>query len=119
MTIEEAIRILDPEASKEALQPYAYDSCQMHKGVEEACRVAVVGLRKRQWISVKDRLPEVYRDEYGELIPFLVCIKDERYPLVLDQRYPFRAVYNGIFWYYGWAEVNVTHWMPLPDPPKE
>ena len=35
MTIEEAIRILDPESSKEALLPYAYDSHQRRKVVAE------------------------------------------------------------------------------------
>ena len=39
MTIKEAIRILDPETSKEALLPYAYDSYQRRKVVDEACRL--------------------------------------------------------------------------------
>lgn len=110
MTIEEAIRILDPETSKEALLPYAYDNHQRRKVVDEACRVAADELRKRQWISVEDRLPEVYRNEYGELIPFLVCVK--------GGNYPFRALYNGKLWGDGWAEIKVAYWMPLPEPPE-
>ena len=38
-----------------------------------------------EWISVKDRLPEIYED----------CDNDEE------------------------IRVDVTHWMMLPDPPKE
>lgn len=45
MTIEEAVRILDPETTREALRPYAYDPERRIQIVEEACRVAVRALR--------------------------------------------------------------------------
>lgn len=63
------------------------------------------------WISVEERQPEIYRDESGELIPFLVCCE--------DTIYPFRAVYDGTNWGDGIGKLRgVTHWMPLPEPPK-
>lgn len=61
------------------------------------------------WISVENP-PETYRDEYGELIPFLVCCK--------NTVYPFRAMYDGKNWGDGIGVLKVTHWMPLPTPPK-
>ncbi len=105
MTIKEAILILDPETSEEALQPYAYDSHQRRKVVDEACRVAVDELRKRQWISVKDRLPEnrgkvlIYSQEYGVREGFY-DMPIQRFILGLDFTSP-------------------THWQPMPEPPKE
>ncbi len=56
------------------------------------------------WISVKDRLPE---EGY-----YLVFIKNPG---------PFKYIY--VAYYYGDNEWNVdgevTHWKPLPEPPKE
>ena len=61
------------------------------------------------WISVKDRLPQVKED---------VLIYDSHH----------RNIYKA--WYIGDIDVwfsneylpqfiNITHWMPLPEPPKE
>lgn len=63
-----------------------------------------------QWIPVTERLPEVYRDKYGELIPFLVCLK--------DTDYPFRAFFDGKTWGDGCFKLSVVAWMPLPEPYK-
>ena len=71
------------------------------------------GYRKQGWISVDERLPsdEEQRDEYGELVPFLVCEK--------DTTYPYRAFYDGKEWGDGLMRIRgITHWMPLPNPPK-
>lgn len=64
-----------------------------------------------KWYKASEKTPQIFRDEYGELIPFLVCIP--------GTDYPFRAVYDGKNWGDGWSKVDVTHWMPLPKPPKE
>ena len=73
------------------------------------------GYRKQsegEWISVDERLPSAdeIRDEYGELIPFLVVEK--------DTTQPFRAFYDGFVWGDGFVKLDVTHWMPLPKAPK-
>ena len=52
-----------------------------------------------EWISVKDRLPE-----HGQLV--LVC--GDYWNI---EKYPH---WSGTF-----DCPGVTHWMPLPDPPKE
>ena len=63
-----------------------------------------------KWISASEP-PEEYRDECGELIPFLVCVD--------ETEYPFRAMYDGKKWGDGLFEITVKWWMPLPEPPKE
>jgi hypothetical protein len=66
---------------------------------------------KPEWISVDERLPSAdeIRDEYGELVPFLVVEK--------DTTQPFRAFYDGFVWGDGFVKLDVTHWMSLPEPP--
>ena len=57
-----------------------------------------------EWISVKDRLPE-----------------DEKSVLVITKNgKPWVAHYD-LKWR-GWrtsGSTTITHWMPLPEPPKE
>ena len=71
------------------------------------------GSRKQEWISVDERLPseDEIRDEYGELVPFLVVEK--------DTTYPYRAFYDRTIWGDGLMKIRgITHWMPLPEPPE-
>jgi Protein of unknown function (DUF551) len=64
-----------------------------------------------EWISVKDRLPEtgddvlVWLDHGCELASYLI---------------PYGWQSEFINWL-EWAacRVNITHWMPLPEAPKE
>ena len=67
-----------------------------------------------EWISVDDKLPpmdtEVLVEVSGHrgpcwrnnhnLVAYLACNGDW-----IEERH-------------GWNSINVTHWMPLPDPPK-
>ena len=65
-------------------------------------RIYNAGYRKQEWISVGERLPEsdgeflVWNDFYGAIV--------------------------GHYWargkYFISKAVTVTHWMPLPEPPK-
>lgn len=68
------------------------------------------GVTVQKWIPVSEP-PKEYRDKYGELIPFLVCEK--------GTEYPFRGLYDGKTWGDGLFSIYPTHWMPLPEPPKE
>ena len=88
-----------------------------------------------EWISVKDRLPDkleavniVWVNNYPE--PYYVDIKGK--PFVATGYY-----YSGKWWWYsatcedylaeyGESEfdaiddrIEITHWMPLPEPPEE
>ena len=77
-----------------------------------------------KWISVKDRLPEVV-DSY------LVVVKckydwENEYSIDTDVATynPYEKAYIDDCWntYNDWYEgqqyLHVTHWMPLPEPPK-
>ena len=84
------------------------------------------GVTVPEWISVKDRLPE---DVYGkgrDKIAVLVCTKSGNVSqcvrcadcaLIADERFSrVEWIKNGKFY---WSKgKNVTHWMPLPEPPK-
>ena len=78
------------------------------------------GVTVQEWISVKDRLPD--NKEYDWVLAQVV--EDNGYmhiPRVLEYRqakddwfeetYGWLSEHNGLF--------SVTHWMPLPDSPKE
>ena len=62
----------------------------------------------QQWISVKDRLPEV-----GKVV------------LAFGTRSATTGMFQGInkrndlWWWKGHTIKHVSHWMPLPEPPKE
>ena len=67
------------------------------------------GYRKQEWISVEDRLPE-------ESVDVLVVVKIGNRVSVDTDR-----IYGGKWFNYGklgHLQGYVTHWMPLPEPPK-
>ena len=68
------------------------------------------GVTVQEWVPASEP-PKKYRDEYVELIPFLVCEE--------DTDYPFRAMYDGKTWGDGIFAIPVKLWMHLPAPPKE
>ena len=70
--------------------------------------------RVPQWISVDDRLPEP-KHEFDARNWYLVALSNG---VVKELAYEF---HNHSVFGYGWRETAypVTHWMPLPQPPKE
>ena len=104
---------------------WRYDECSVafyHEGIEAEMykvvdalnaaesRIAELEAAQRWRVVANGELPEVYRNEDGEFIPFLVCEGDG------DR--PFIAMYNGINWWAGIFVPDVTHWMPLPPNPE-
>lgn len=64
-----------------------------------------------EWISVKDRLP----NKEG----IYICVLDLT-PMVGFKYRTIETVRYSGRWLYDSKEINyVTHWMPLPEPPKE
>ena len=110
MTNEEAARILDPATSAEALRPYALDCVMRMAVVEEACRMGAEALRASGWISVKARLPEAGK----------VLVTDGETVTISNGAWLYRSPEGKtrVPANYG-AGLTVTHWMPLPKPPKE
>ena len=84
------------------------------------------GVTVQQWIPVEERLPKngdrVLCSYYGVLeqitriVNFSDCLED------VDKYEFFEAKRSGFYGYdseYGYYEINdVTHWMPIPEPPK-
>jgi len=68
-----------------------------------------------QWISVEDRLPEIGNRRSKD-----VLILDEYGEMSVE---PFEIINNEIVVEWGEAGArplsDFTHWMPLPEPPKE
>lgn len=77
-----------------------------------------------EWISVKERLPKtsgaylVYDSKYRDiLIAIFNPNPDPGFLSCNDKWEPDLSYVNG--WEYDAETINVTHWMDLPDIPKE
>ena len=87
---------------------------------------AISALREqeeRRWITVTERLPDLElvdaKNDDFDLYACLVTVKNFR---AKNGRYVKKAWYDGeIFMDENCADITdkVTHWMPLPEPPKE
>lgn len=64
-----------------------------------------------EWISVKDRLPE---DDQECLVAFKCC-ED----FAFDLSTYFASDESFIYWNDFGLRRDITHWMPLPEPPKD
>lgn len=64
-----------------------------------------------EWISVKDRLPE-------NRIIEVICVRKTK----TDSYYSIPLTWRGDGFYFFLDKYNlisdITHWMPLPEPPK-
>ena len=69
------------------------------------------GATVQEWVSVKDRLPE----KYGKYLCRYVFNESAEYPHIeAISYYPKMTRFQGE----GSCGMRVTHWMPLPEPPK-
>ena len=84
---------------------YSVEGCPYFEDVVKGVEID----QFNKWIPASEP-PKKYRDEYGIPIPFLVC--------TAGQEYPFKTFYDGKKWGARGQDVSVTHWMPLPKPPK-
>ena len=77
---------------------------------------------KSEWISVEDRQPEdTIPDDYKyNTIKVLVAIKGKNGVTIRTQQrfldYSYRE--GKRIWTWRFSAGDVTHWMPLPEPPK-
>lgn len=102
MTIDRAIEILNPEHREN------YDGLDE---VNEACRMGMEALKRTRWIPCSERLP----DENNRWV-LCLCVSGAMEVLKFDYTmWNWDAQYPGRCY----MENYVTHWMPLPEPPKE
>ena len=84
-----------------------------YKGTCDECNQFATNGDK--WISVKDRLPET-----GYKTMVIVCVDGKK----TAARWFERTIISGKLvkrFKYPWDVItceNITHWMPLPEPPK-
>lgn len=121
MTREEAIKCIQEEKLRYERAPWV-NSCPMTEEWQKAidiCDMAISALRAQQeqeskppngWISVKDGLPEKNQAVLG-------WYKDNPFA-----GYTYEVVsWNGKGWVFVYAQryvTNVTHWMPMLEPPE-
>lgn len=93
----------------ELIKALAYDRCQYDKGYADGRADA------RRWVSVEERLPISdeyvlcwYADENGKKWHTVGKLQDQNGTWNLDVYLDDQD-----------SDFTVTHWMPLPEPPKE
>ena len=95
--VKEKLSDLLYEASRKAdAERYVFDQIADH--------LIANGVTVQAWIPVTERLPE--KDGM-----YLTCNKKKQYEFHLFQT-------GKRMWQAVWEEDSVTHWMPLPEPPK-
>ena len=73
-----------------------------------------------EWISVKDRLPEFNQDVLIFANPSIAtAVRHMCSPKTPDDWWWTGNCYGGYEWEWDFETENITHWMELPDPPKE
>lgn len=73
--------------------------------------------QKDKWYTI-NKLPRTPRTPYH---PYLVWLKGENGPIEcgIAKTTLFSRDTKQFFPIEGWTELIITHWMPLPKPPKQ
>ena len=72
--------------------------------INRACPLECPGI-KLKWVSVKDRLPEIPQPA-GQVEEYLVVVSGNK------------VTVSCFTWKGTWYRHDITHWMPLPEPPQ-
>lgn len=106
--IEEMARTLCGEKEKSCAKCDSFDLCEFWI---EASILHNAGYRKQEWISVDEMLP-------GVSGRYICAVKDKNghtWTVAGDYNLEMKAWFGLLF---GEIKNTVTHWMPLPEPPK-
>lgn len=124
---EKLIELLCEAHSKSAEESCFNDATYAQQLGMEADHLIANGVTVQKWIPVTERLPEedgkylVFEQGNGRTVTsVLKFAKDAR----KVDRYDFKGRWKNAWYEYdsewGYYTVNsVTHWMPLPEPPKD
>ena len=110
----------------------AFNPCTIC-GKKEMCSMCELDMRRNgnfetisKWISVKDRLPKMptihkrYRHMYMKSTRVLcVCVQKDGKTMVKEGYCELWDDYPEPIWKIPGTIDSVTHWMPLPEPPRE
>ena len=85
---------------------------KLRDAAADVTRLAAEAAVERDWIRVEDRLPEVWRnDETAELVNYMIYSPDFGVDIGNYHATAKKWICMGLL-------CTVTHWMPLPEPPK-
>lgn len=94
----------------------------MIKGLENAPTVDAADVMRNQWISVKERMPKTVEtinknseDEFSLSSPVLTFGKNG-FAIAMVERDEHHEIFVSLDLD---AIAEVTHWMPLPEPPED
>lgn len=76
----------------------------------QARYIESLGVTVQQWIPVTERMPI-------DFVSVLVHIPSDKPMQTVREAYHAGGIWIGRVWKYN--DSDVTHWMPLPEPPKE
>lgn len=113
---EAADRIANQSTHVAALQQEIEKLRGQNKQLREAAALVAkesAELLERRWIPVEERLPEDRSDV------LVVAYWHERWGVYMGWCAPERAQWSVHIGIGDRNDVAVTHWMPLPEPPKE
>lgn len=104
---------------------YLYESGEQLNNDDIASSLIANGVTVQEWISVKDRLPEVvsthkgYRNTIKKSIRVLcVCVQKSGKTMVKEGYCEWYNDYPEPRWQIPGTIDKVTHWQYLPQPPK-
>ena len=104
---------------------YSYESGELLANDEIASHLIAHGVTVQEWISVKDKLPEVvsihkgYRSTVKKSIRVLcVCVQKSGKTMVKEGYCEWYNDYPEPRWQIPGTIDDVTHWKYLPQPPK-
>lgn len=100
MTIDRAIEILNPKSR---------EGWNTINEIKVACRMGMEALERTRWIPCSERLPGTN----GKAVSYLVYVPSFGTVDIADYHPDVDE------WTFMCLPVTVTHWMPLPEPPKE
>ena len=114
-------RLIDADALKISI----YDGWKPDMMVSEIWGVIDEAPTVGEWISVKDRLPKLEES----VLVYGVGRTDgyrNKHTIEISYRYLYRSHWQlseeevwAEPWDYFFVNYKITHWMPLPEPPKE
>ena len=104
---EKLVELLRNSPHFDTIKGYKGNDCTFEQGADW---LIVHGVTVQEWISVDDRLPE----ESGYYLVFADIGRNE----VLSYSKKYQAFNTFDDSYSESNVIPVTHWMPLPNPPK-
>lgn len=102
------MRMIDADAFLNRVLPECKYPELLKKAVDEQPAV-------NRWISCSERLPE----KHGEyMVCFGMCDCDLNGTDMIDKRY-YGEKSDGTVGWHSLCSSDITHWMPMPDPPEK